>query len=145
MRGAAIPDLRRTRIRGRLCKLAIMALCASYPIIAKADSDPAGDEESEPEVYVDRLIDGGNLEPSITLGGESGRNTSGNVRSLTVELTGSRISPKSSITGIDTSRIDRVQQEEGLSVSGRYQTDNYGLLGIDAEKVGIAEHWLNID
>lgn len=133
MRGAAITDLRRTRIRGGFCKLAILVLCAMYPTIAKAGSDPAGDEESEPEVYVDRLIDSGNLEPSITLSGEAGRNTSGNVRSLTVELTGSRISPKSSITGIDTSRLDRSQQEEGLSVSGRYQTNNYGLLGIDAQ------------
>lgn len=133
MRGAAIPDSRQTRIRRRFCKLAILVVCASHPTIVQAASDPAGDEKSEPEVYVDRLIDGGKLEPSITLSGESGRNTSGNVRSLTVELTGSRISPKSSITGIDTSRLDKVQQEAGLSLSGRYQTDNYGLLGIDAQ------------
>ena len=114
--------------------LAILAVCTSFP--AKANSEPAStsdEQPTSPESYVDRLIDGGNLEPTITTDGEHGHNTKGNVRSLVIEMGGSRISPKSSITGVDTSQIDRVQEEAGISVSGRYQTENYGLLSIDAQ------------
>ena len=112
----------------------LLTLCvACLPGAAMADPANANGARSAPEAYVDRLIDGGQLEPSITTDSEQGRKTTGNVRSLVVELGGSRISPDSSITGIDTSQIDRVQQEYGISVSGRYQTGNYGLLGIDAQ------------
>lgn len=114
-----------------------LALAMSCPPLAahsqEATRSTDGERSTTPQPYVDRLIDGGNLEPSISTDGEKGRNAKGNVRSLIVELGGSRISPRSSITGIDTSQIDRVQQEAGISVSGRYQTSNYGLLGIDAQ------------
>lgn len=82
--------------------------------------------------YVDRLIDGGNLQPLLSAGDNRAINTKGNVRSLAVELVGSRISPRSRVSGAD-SFSGRPQQETGISVSGRYQTDNFGVFGIDAE------------
>ncbi len=109
-------------------------LCASLPAQAQTFPELSDEERPDaPEPYVDRLIEGGNLEPSITASDESRRNTTGNVRSLMVELGGSRISPKSSVSGIDTSQIDREQEEAGIAVSGRYQTNGFGLLGIDAQ------------
>ena len=133
MFGAVPTDLPKARDLGSLCRLFIFAVCTSYSTTSEASIDPEVEGESEPEVYVDRLIDDGNLEPSIIKIGDTGRDTSGNVRSLTVDLTGSYISPQSSISGIDTSQIDRTQQEAGLSVSGRYQTNKFGLLGVDAQ------------
>lgn len=101
---------------------------SGHDLSAEAGAEAGGEQD-----YVDRLIDGGALVPSIVLSDEETRDNSGNPRSLMVELGGSRIRPRSRVTGIDTSGIDRVQQEAGLSVSGRYQTDNFGTLGLDAQ------------
>jgi|GEM_PF-4828117 len=109
-------------------------LCASLPAQAQTTTELSDRERPEaPEHYIDRLIAGGNLEPSVTTSEESRRNTTGNVRSLTVELGGSRLAPKSNVSGVDTSQIDRRQEEAGIAVSGRYQTNSFGLLGIDAQ------------
>lgn len=134
MSGAATPEFWQTCIRRGYGSFALAMLCQPLSVHAQeATGSSNGERSKPPEDYVDRLIDGGNLEPTVTTDGEKERNAKGNVRSLLVELGGSRISPRSSITGIDTSQIDRVQQEAGVSVSGRYQTGNYGLLGIDAQ------------
>ena len=71
--------------------------------------------------------------PQMAESEKASSSSKGNARSLVVELSGSRISPRSHISGVDTSGFDRGQDELGLSISGRYQTDNYGLLGINAE------------
>lgn len=134
MSGTATPEFWQTCIRRGYGSFALAMLCQPLSVHAQeATGSSNGERSKPPEDYVDRLIDGGNLEPTVTTDGEKERNAKGNVRSLLVELGGSRISPRSSITGIDTSQIDRVQQEAGVSVSGRYQTGNYGLLGIDAQ------------
>ena len=101
----------------------VMLLCSSAASAQQADPD-------ELEPYVDRLIDDGNLQPIIGQGGERGISAEGNPRSLIVEVSGSRISPRSRTAGMETGRADN---EAGVSVSGRYQTDNHGLLGIDAQ------------
>lgn len=113
--------------------LALLSLGLSLPGSARADATDAPRARSGSTPYVDRLIGDGKLEPLTSVSEETATNTKGNVRSLIVELGGSVISPRSSITGIDTSALDRVQREAGISVSGRYQTDNFGLLGFDAQ------------
>lgn len=95
---------------------------------------PSSDHPPAPSPgYADRLIAGGTLQPVTEASEEPRREKKGNIRSLVVELGGTRIAPKTRIEGIDTGNLDRVQQEAGISVSGRYQTSNYGMIGIDAE------------
>ena len=103
------------------------------PAFALAEPAEPQQPSGSPEPYVDRLIDGGNLQALASQSEQRPTNSKGNVRSLTVEMSASQISPKSQISGVDTSGADRSLNEIGISVSGRYQTDNYGLLGIDAE------------
>ena len=110
-----------------------LLLTAALLLPAPARADPASRTEGGEEPYADRLIADGALEPETSVIDDTAQTASGNPRSLVVELGGSRIAPRTSIEGVDTSRLDRVQEEVGLSVSGRYQTDNYGLLGIDAQ------------
>jgi hypothetical protein len=112
-----------------------VAWIASVASPAYAQSAQATDEgeNGSPAPYVDRLIDGGTLEPSVTSEDLRGRNTTGNLRSLVTEVSGARISSTSTADTIDTSQLDSVQQEAGIIVSGRYQTDNFGLIGLDAQ------------
>ena len=127
------------RICNRLCcRFGIRVLIAAgvvMPSLASAqdqeDSDIGAPASSE--AYVDRLIDDGNLEPSLTSEVVRVTNTKGNLRSLVAELNGARISSTSNADSIDTSPFDNVQQEAGVLVSARYQTDNFGLLGLDAQ------------
>lgn len=91
------------------------------------------DEAAASQGYVDRLIDGGTLAVDEESGEDGNASRKGNMRSLVVELGGSRIRPRARIDGIDTGGFDQPQEELGLTVSGRYQTVNYGLLGIDAQ------------
>lgn len=104
-----------------------------FPVTVWAEPADPGIEAEEAVEYVDRLIDGGRLEPLISQTENGTGSSKGNIRSLVAELSGSRISPKSRIAGVDDSDTDRSQNEIGMSISGRYQTDNYGLFGIDAE------------
>lgn len=127
------------RIGDRGCsRIGVRVLIATYAVISGAaqaqneESSVAADPASA-EVYVDRLIDEGNLEPSLTAEVAGGTITKGNIRSLVAELSGARISSTSSADSIDTSPFDSVQQEAGVLVSARYQTDNFGLLGLDAQ------------
>lgn len=113
--------------------LALLALGLSLPGSARADAPDPPKTSPSSTPYVDRLIDDGKLEPLSTASDEVVTNTKGDVRSLIVEIGGSVISPTSSVTGIDTSALDQIQREAGISVSGRYQTDNFGLLGLDAQ------------
>lgn len=110
-------------------KLMTLGLLAPAPCLA-AQGDPPT-EEREP--YVDRLIAGGSLTPLTSQDKTASTDTSGPVRSIDIEVGGSIISPRSSISGIDTSALDRTMREAGVSVSGRYQSTNFGLLGIDAQ------------
>lgn len=123
----------RVTARRSAIPLALLSLGLSLPGSARADATDAPQASSSPTPYVDRLIEDGKLEPLTSVSDEKATNTKGNVRSLIVELGGSVISPKSSVTGIDTSALDHVQREAGISISGRYQTDNFGLLGLDAQ------------
>lgn len=109
-----------------------LPLALATPLAVHAEPE-TGRPPDGPETYVDRLIEGGALPPLLSVSEDRAINAKGNVRSLSVELSGSRIAPKSSISGADATGADRGQEEIGISVSGRYQTDNYGLLGFDAE------------
>ena len=107
----------------------ILAASAAY-----AQTQSAPSEKPEPETtYVDRLIGDGSLEPSLQSDDVPSSNTSGNLRSLVVEVGGARITSKSQTGSFDTSALDRPQQEAGILVSGKYQTDNFGMIGLDAQ------------
>ncbi len=123
----------RSRTRSGISSLVLLAVGFSLPVPARADPGGNGQLSRDPESYTDRLIDDGKLEPLTSLSEEQARNAKGNVRSLVTELGGLLISPRSRVEGIDTSELDRIQREIGISVSGRYQTDNYGLLGFDGQ------------
>lgn len=115
----------------RRCALLLLTAVGLAPGgAAHAGTTPA---EDDGESYADRLIADGDLEPITSIIRDKPSVTRGNPRSLNVELGGSRIVPRTSITGVDTARLDRVQEEVGVSVSGRYQTDNYGMIGLDAQ------------
>jgi hypothetical protein len=130
----AIQFLRRV---GDCCKYGLRLSAAATGLlaaVAHGQRQPEADENSEKEsAYVDRLIGDGDLELSLTSDDAPVRNTSGNLRSLIVELGGARITSRSQSGSFDTSALDRPQQEAGLLVSGRYQTDNFGLIGLDAQ------------
>jgi len=111
--------------------LALTSAFACSPAFAAPEE--SADAVQTPAPYVDRLIADGNLAPLATRDSESELNTNGNVRSLIVELGGSAIDPQFSISGLDTTSMDRLQREAGILVSSRYQTDNFGLLGLDAQ------------
>lgn len=113
--------------------MVMTASAAAAPQAANAQQIGPGTHAAASEPYVDRLIEGGDLKPVTERDTADRSNKRGNVRSLVVEIGGSLISPKSRLSGIDTSAIDNLQQEAGISVSGRYQTDNFGMLGIDAQ------------
>lgn len=107
----------------------VLAASAAY-----GQTQSAPNEKSEPAVaYVDRLIGYGSLEPSLQSDDVPSSNTSGNLRSLVVEVGGARITSKSQSGSFDTSALDRPQQEAGILVSGKYQTDNFGMIGLDAQ------------
>lgn len=107
----------------------MLAATAAY-----GQTQSAPNEKPEPETaYVDRLIGDGSLEPSLQSDDVPSSNTSGNLRSLVVEVGGARITSKSQTGSFDTSALDRPQREAGILVSGKYQTDNFGVIGLDAQ------------
>ena len=114
-------------------RVAILApMLAATAAYGQTQSAPS--EKPEPETaYVDRLIGDGSLEPSLQSDDVPSSNTSGNLRSLVVEVGGARITSKSQTGSFDTSALDRPQQEAGILVSGKYQTDNFGVIGLDAQ------------
>jgi hypothetical protein len=125
-------------LRIRVCysfglRVAILApMLAATAAYGQTQSAP--NEKPEPETaYVDRLIGDGSLEPSLQSDDVPSSNTSGNLRSLVVEVGGARITSKSQTGSFDTSALDRPQQEAGILVSGKYQTDNFGMIGLDAQ------------
>jgi hypothetical protein len=130
--------------------LTLLAGAAAFvpPVFAQSaqsatDAD-ARDEQATSAEYVDRLISDGALPEDISASGDGAINRNGNLRSLVIELGGSHIRPRARIEGIDTSAFDAVQEELGLTVSGRYQTVNYGLLGLDAQiRTGTAARAFN--
>lgn len=103
---------------------------ASIPEPAFAKDAPA---PAEPAGYSDRLISDGKLAPDTSRSDEPAHNRSGRIRSIVAELGGTLISPRTRINGVTSNGSDQVQREVGLSLSGRYQTDNWGMLGIDSE------------
>jgi hypothetical protein len=110
---------------------ALLAACLALPAapVVHAQSVAPADGEA----YQDRLLAGGQL-PAQTSSERDGRlDQTGNLRSLVVELGGSIIAPRSRSSDFDLAAFDRMQREAGLSVSGRYQTDNFGLLTLDAQ------------
>jgi len=109
------------------------AITLGFAVHARADPAPGDAAGEGAPPYVDRLIDGGTLAPMTSRDEGQGGTAKGNVRSLFIELGGSRIQPRTRVTGVDVSDYDKVQEEAGLSLSGRYQTNNFGTLGVDAE------------
>ena len=109
-----------------------IAVAAAGLVAATAHGQTKQDPDQLPEAdapYIDRLIDDGNLAPTLTTDELPQRNTSGNLRSLVIELGSARITTRSQSETLDTSALDLPQQEAGILVSGKYQTDNFGLLG----------------
>ena len=113
--------------------MVISGCAAVAPQTASAQQIETETPVAETKPYIDRLIAGGDLKPVTESATTDHSNKRGNIRSLIVEIGGSWISPKSQLSGVDTGAIDNLQQEAGISVSGRYQTDNLGRLGIDAQ------------
>ncbi|GAA0762503.1 hypothetical protein FHS52_003265 [Erythromicrobium ramosum] len=125
-------------LRIRICYSFGLRVAILAPMLAgtaaHGQTQPAPNEKPEPEIaYVDRLIGDGSLEPSLQSDDVPSSNTSGNLRSLVVEVGGARITSKSQTGSFDTSALDRPQQEAGILVSGKYQTDNFGMIGLDAQ------------
>ena len=83
--------------------------------------------------YVDRLIDDGSLEPELTREAPAAAQRSGNLRSLVVELGGSITAPQVRVDGLAQPGGDATLREAGLLVTARYQSNNLGLLGLDAQ------------
>lgn len=113
-----------------------IAVAAAGFLAATAHGQAKQDSDQRPEAdvsYIDRLIDDGNLAPTLTTDELQQRNTSGNLRSLVIELGSARITTRSQSEAFDTSALDRPQQEAGILVSGKYQTSNFGLLGLEAQ------------
>jgi hypothetical protein len=116
-----------------MISIALKALSVSPPVAAQAiDPAPKGKVPSETP-YIDRVIDEGKLEPLTTSEETKTSNRNGNLRSLLVELSGSIISPSSRVNGVPYSVGNAVQREAGILISGRYQTNNLGLLTLDAQ------------
>ena len=114
-------------------RFAILASgCVATMLHSRPQAASDGTSESEEE-YVDQLIGDGNLKPLLSGDDSTARNTSGNLRSLLVELGGARITTNSQNDSFDTSALDRPLQEAGILVSGRYQTDNFGTIGLEAQ------------
>ncbi|MFN3473621.1 MAG: SdrD B-like domain-containing protein [Blastomonas sp.] len=137
MRGDRLPlRARPGRLRPALTLLAGATAFAAQAHAQSSQADASGDtrnEDGASEAYVDRLISDGALPEDISADESGAINRKGNLRSLVVELGGSHIRPRARVEGNDTSAFDTVQEELGLTVSGRYQTVNYGLLGMDAQ------------
>lgn len=114
-------------------RFAILATgCAATVVYGQPQPATDAAPETEDE-YVDQLIADGNLKPLLTGDDSTSRNTSGNLRSLMVELGGARITTNSQNDSFDTSALDRPLQEAGILVSGRYETDNFGTIGLEAQ------------
>lgn len=121
-----------TRLAGALTQAgAAWALLGSPAWAAAADEAKSGTEAGE--AYVDRLIDGGSLAPEFMREEPPAAARSGNLRSLVVELGGSVTAPRARVNGLAQPGSDPVLRESGLLVSARYQSDNLGLLGLDAQ------------
>jgi len=134
MHASAVQFLRRTWVCHRYAIRLVIVVPAFGAAAAHGQTQPAADQEPEPAGgYVDRLIRNGELEPSLEADDTPATNTSGNLRSLIVELGGARITSRSQTNSFDTVALDRPQQEAGILVSGKYQTDNFGLLSLDAQ------------
>lgn len=142
--------MRRTRLscvrrRTGLCGASVgwgVLAAGLAPLPAWAGADQISRDQSEARsqegaaaapVYEDRLIDGGQLAPETSSDAPPPAADSGHLRSLVVEFGGSITAPRSRVDGISTTGLDQTQREAGISVSGRYQTDNFGLLGLDAQ------------
>ena len=129
--GARHPDLMPGRRAGQV-SLLLAGLAMVCPASARAE-EPATPPSDRQEPYQDQLIDNGSLEPDFASENRSAPVSRGNARSLTVELLAAHIAPRSRVSGTPQGGTDRVTSEAGLSVSGRYQTGNFGLIGIDAQ------------
>lgn len=125
---------------GRPARRAPVAPKASLGLVAilltvsfGANASDMGVSTPEPAPYVDRLIDDGKLAPIVATELDAAPNRQGNPRSLIVEIGGSIVAPKTKIVGIAAPGLDQTQREAGILLSGRYQTDNFGQIGIDAQ------------
>lgn len=106
-------------------------LTGSHP--ARAETADGRDAAVQDPAYEDRLIEGGGLEADIQSDAPQQAADNGNLRTLVVELGGSITAPRTRIDGTSLGARDQTQREAGVSVSARYQTDNLGLLGFDAQ------------
>lgn len=127
-------DLRRPIRKSPYGIRALIATTATTFAAVHCHAEPPSPEEAgQTGKYVDRLINDGDLEPILTSGDLRPLKTTGNLRSVVVEFSGARISSSSGAGNIDNARFNNLQKEGGVLVSGKYQTDNFGLLGMDAQ------------
>lgn len=82
--------------------------------------------------YADRLIAGGSLSADIS--SDAGRNgaRTGPLRSLSLEFSGLHVNPTLRVSDSEVPTPGERLDEAGFGIAARLQTDNYGLLGIDA-------------
>lgn len=134
MQGCVLQFLGQEYVYGKYAiRFAILATgCAATVVFGQPQPATDAAPETEDE-YVDQLIADGNLKPLLAGDDSTSRNTSGNLRSLMVELGGARITTNSQNDSFDTSALDRPLQEAGILVSGRYETDNFGTIGLEAQ------------
>ncbi len=103
--------------------LALFATLVAFHSGSALAADPAKNTEGndKPPAYEDRLIDGGGLTPLISEGDEAPYNAAGRPRSWRFEGFSSNF---------DRGGIN--QHENGMAVSGRYDTQDYGAFSLDA-------------
>lgn len=81
--------------------------------------------------YSDRLIENGGLAQEMALASGVNTNQTGAPRSLLVELNGLWTAPALTVAGAAVPGASEGQRQTGMRLQGRYQTENYGLVGID--------------
>lgn len=125
-----------------------IALCQASPVYALssnssdvAEEDADSSKPSDAAPYVDRLIADGNLEPLIIESDQSDNNFAGNPRSLSVELGGSLVSHSTQLDRAGNAVSRQLQGDADVAISASYQSDNLGLLQIEAQLHRGFDNW----
>jgi hypothetical protein len=131
--GMKIQQLPAESVKVTTWGLAVVLLCyCPFAHAQTSKTSAASADRAALTTYTDRLIRNGDL-AALTQESEDDRSgTTGHARSLIIEASVAQILPSSNTSGGLVDANSQAQNEFGVVVMGRYQTDNYGLLGLDA-------------